>query len=104
MKSIFIYCIAMLCTFNIYAQHTFKAIIKDKNNQPLQETTASINVLNKSAIADSNGVVVITNIPFGKFDISFSCVGFDEQTISVDLLLAKDSILKIEMKEDVCCV
>ncbi|WP_447642124.1 MULTISPECIES: TonB-dependent receptor [Chitinophagaceae] len=99
MKSIFIYCIAMLCTLNIYAQHTFKAIIKDKNNQPLQGATASINVLNKSAIADSNGVVVITNIPFGKFEISFSCVGFDEQTISVELLLAKDSILEIEMKE-----
>ena len=79
MKSIFIYCIAMLCTLNLYAQHTFKAVIKNSEKSPLQNATASIKVLNKSAIADSNGLVVIRNIPVGSFELLFSYVGFEEK-------------------------
>ena len=99
MKSIFIYCIAMLCTFNMYAQHTFKAIIKDAEKKPLQNATASIKTLNKSAIADSNGIVTIKNIPTGKFEIIFSHVGLEEKSISVQFPIAADSIIEIALQE-----
>ncbi|MBN8701272.1 MAG: TonB-dependent receptor [Chitinophagales bacterium] len=99
MKFIFIYCIAMLCSFTIYAQHTFKAIIKDAEANPLQGATASIKTLNKSAIADSNGIVTIKNIPTGKFEIIFSHVGLEEKTIEVQFPIATDSLLEIALQE-----
>ncbi len=99
MKPIFIYCIAMLCTFNIYAQHTFKAIIKDAEKNPLQGATASIKTLNKSAVADSRGLVTLKNIPAGKFEVIFSHVGFDETVITFEFPLANDSIINIVLKE-----
>ena len=89
----------MLCTFNMYAQHTFKAIIKDAEKKPLQNATASIKTLNKSAIADSNGIVTIKNIPTGKFEIIFSHVGLEEKSISVQFPIAADSIIEIALQE-----
>jgi len=89
----------ILCTLNIYAQHTFKAIIKDVVKTPLQSTTASIKSLKKSAIADSNGFITIKNIPMGKFEIIFSHVGFEETVIMLEFPLRSDSIIEIELKE-----
>src|SRR6266542_1918542 len=99
MKSIFICCIAMLCTFNLYAQYTFKAIIKGTEKNPLQSATASIKMLNKSAVADSNGFVTIKNIPTGKFEVIFSHVGFEEKVILFQFPIANDSTVEVELKE-----
>ena len=99
MKSIFICCITMLCTFNLYAQHTFKPIIRDTERNPLQGATAIIKTLNKSAVADSNGSIIITNIPAGKFEVIFSHVGFEEKVILFEFPIANDSTIEIELKE-----
>ena len=99
MKFTFIYSIAMLCTFSMYAQHTFKAIIKDPEKKPLQSATATIKTLHKTAVADSNGVVIIKNIPAEKFEIKFSHIGFEEAIISFEFPLANDSIISIILKE-----
>ena len=99
MKFIFIYCLAMLCTFNMYAQHTFKGIIRDAEKSPLQGATVSIKTLNKSAIADSNGFVTIKNIPTGKFEVKFSHIGFKEVIISYEFPLANDSTIDIVLNE-----
>ncbi len=98
MKSIFIYCIAMLCTFNIYAQYNFKIIIKDAEANPLQGATASIKTLNKSAIADSNGIATFKNIPTGKFEIVFSHVGFKEKMTVFQFPIITASIATIELE------
>jgi outer membrane receptor for ferrienterochelin and colicins len=99
MKLIFMYSISMLCSFNIYAQHILKAIIKDAEKKPLYGATASINALKKSAVADSNGLVVINNIPSGKFEVIFSHVGFEETSVSFEFPFERDSITEIELKE-----
>jgi iron complex outermembrane receptor protein len=99
MKSVFIFWIALLCTFNIYAQHSFRAIIKDGDENFLQGTTVNIKAINKFAIADSNGLVVIENIPAGKFKITFSHVGFKETIIQFQFPPAADSTAEIVLKE-----
>jgi outer membrane receptor for ferrienterochelin and colicins len=99
MKSIFIYCVAMLYTFNLYAQHTFKAIIKNAKKNPLQSATAGIKILYKSAVADSNGLVVIKNIPTGRFEVMFSYVGFEEKVILFEFPIVNDSIIEIDLTE-----
>jgi outer membrane receptor for ferrienterochelin and colicins len=99
MKPIIMYCIAMLCTLNIYAQHTFKAIVRDAKENPLQSATVNIKTLNKSAVADSNGLVTIKNIPTGKFEVAFSHVGFEETVISFEFPLVNDSMINIMLEE-----
>ncbi|KAA9042301.1 TonB-dependent receptor [Ginsengibacter hankyongi] len=99
MKSIFIYCITLLFTLNMYAQHTFKAIVKDADKRPLQGTTAAIRILNKSAVADSNGLITLKNIPAGKFKVMFSHVGFQEKVIQFEFPIMNDSIIEIELTE-----
>ena len=99
MKFIFTYFIAMVWCFTTYAQHTFKALITDAETNSLQGVTASIKTLDKSAIADSNGIVTIENIPTGKFEIVFSYVGLAEKTISIEFPIAADSIVEIALEE-----
>lgn len=99
MKSIFIYCIAMLCTFNICAQYNLKVIINDAEGSPLQGATGSIKILNKSAIADSNGFVTIKNIPTGKFEVVFSHVGFKEKITVFEFPIINDSIATTNLEE-----
>jgi iron complex outermembrane receptor protein len=89
----------MLCTFNICAQHTFKAVIKDAEKNPLQSATASIKTLNKSAVADSNGFVLIKDIPTGKLEIIFSHVGFKEKIILFEFPIPNDSTMEIKLEE-----
>ena len=88
-----------MCTRNIYAQYSFKAIIKDGSENYLQGTTVNIKALNKFAIADSNGLAVIENIPAGKFKITFSHVGFEETIIPFQFPPAADSTVEIVLKE-----
>ena len=99
MKFIFIYCITLLFTLHIYAQYTFKAIIKDSEKNPLQNTTASIKLLNRSAVADSNGLITLNNIPAGKFKISFSHVGFQGKGILFEFPAVSDSVFEIELTQ-----
>jgi len=99
MKSIFIYCITLLFTFNTYAQHTFKAIIKDAEKKPLQGTTAGIKILNKSGVADSSGLITLRNVPAGKFKVMFSHVGFQEKVIQFEFPIVNDSTIEIELTQ-----
>ena len=65
-----------MCTSAIFAQNSFKAIIKsDYLKEPLPGATVSIPSLNKFAIADSNGTVLIKNIPSGKQLIKVTYIG-----------------------------
>jgi len=99
MKAIFSYCIAMLCMSNLFAQHNFKGIVKSRAGEPLQGATASIAAIKKTAIADSNGLVIIQNIPPGVFDIVISFIGFEVKTFSISFPSETDSAMTIELQE-----
>jgi len=66
-----------ICTTNLFAQNTFKAVIK---NEKTKETLASISVfiINSqiNSISDENGNVTIENIPNGKQIIVFNLIGY----------------------------
>ncbi|RKR84459.1 iron complex outermembrane receptor protein [Mucilaginibacter gracilis] len=68
----------------IYAQNIFKAFVKDGDtNKPLTGATATITTLKKGTTADTAGRVVITNIPDGKIEITFSFVGYIPKDITI---------------------
>jgi len=49
-------------------------------------------MLNKTAIANSDGLLTIENIPAGKFEVTFSHVGFEEAILSLRFHFPKTAL------------
>jgi iron complex outermembrane receptor protein len=83
MKKLFILLAILLCN-TVYAQNTFKAVVKDDDTKmPLAGATAVITSLKIGATADTSGVVIINNIPNGKYEITFNFVGYISKDVAV---------------------
>jgi outer membrane receptor for ferrienterochelin and colicins len=81
MKKTLLLLTVMLFTVATYAQHTFKAVIKDAATKlPLAGTSVKLAQLSLSAVADSSGNVILSNLPAGKYIINFSYVGYEKRT------------------------
>ncbi|MCW3117133.1 MAG: collagen-binding protein [Chitinophagaceae bacterium] len=100
MKKSMLLCIVILCAICLNAQQSFKAAIKaGEEKTPLPGATVHIKSLNKTAIADSNGTVIIKNIPAGKHEISFSHVGFEKKILAFEFPLPADTTIEIELDQ-----
>ena len=96
MKKLIVLFIALIYTTMAYAQHTFKAIIKDaKTNETLIGATALIQGINKGATADTAGLIILTNIPSGKQVIRFSYIGYETLTDTLTFPLEQTSLMTI---------
>lgn len=101
MKYIFSVCIVLLGYTGLYAQHTFRLLIKNsKDHQPLAGASATINSINKNAVADSLGIITFTNIPTGTYYVSISYVGLEEEKITVHIPQETNAVLEIVLKEN----
>ena len=61
------------------AQNSFIAIIKNENSKlGIQSASVQIRTLQLSAVSSLAGVVVINNIPNGKYEIAVSCIGYKD--------------------------
>jgi iron complex outermembrane receptor protein len=90
----------LLCASALFAQNSFKAVIKCAHHkEPLSGTTVSISSLNKTAIADSNGTVVINNIPTGKYLIKFTYVGRPDMEKEFSFPLSSATAIDIFLEE-----
>lgn len=82
-------CMGKVCT----AQHNFRAIVKDADSKrALHKATAVFTGLNKVAVADSNGVILISGIPDGKQEVVFQFVGYGEQSMTLVFPLAGEEL------------
>lgn len=71
-----------------YAQHSFELSIKNKEDKSvLAGATAVLEQLNKTVIADNNGIALFKNIPAGKYAIRITYVGFAAKEIEVQVPL-----------------
>ncbi|TRX25540.1 TonB-dependent receptor [Flavobacterium franklandianum] len=77
MRNLLIILFFTICSINLFAQNTFKAVIK---NEKTKETLASVSVFivnsQINSISDENGNVTIENIPNGKQTIVFNLIGY----------------------------
>ncbi|MES2268642.1 MAG: TonB-dependent receptor plug domain-containing protein [Bacteroidota bacterium] len=79
MKRIFMFIAFMLYYHGIMAQNTFRAkVINDQTKTILKGATAIIPDLKKTIAADTSGLIIIPDIPNGKFAIEISYVGFSK--------------------------
>jgi len=103
MKKINLLLAAVFYTFLAFGQNTFKATIKDqKTKEKLIGATAYISKLKIGSSADTNGIVVINNIPNGEYEIAFSFSGYEKEEIEFTFPLVKqpdEILLKNENSE-----
>lgn len=89
----------LLVSLPSFSQNQFNAIVKDKiTDEPIAGATAYIQSLNIGSSAAADGSLAINNIPDGKHTIAFSMLGYDEQQLSVEFPLKKDSVFSILME------
>jgi outer membrane receptor for ferrienterochelin and colicins len=100
MKQLIIFIVA-LCAINLlYAQHSFTALIKSsKGKRPLPGATINIKKQGITAIADSNGLVTINNIPVGTQLLVFSHVSHSEKMVEYRFPLLQQGPAEIYLDE-----
>lgn len=99
MKRIIVLLTMLLFTATVFAQNTYKAIIKDaKTNKILPGTTVKVLGINLGTISDNIGSVIIDNIPSGQQIIQFSYVGFKTKTDTLTFPLEQTSAAIVLME------
>ncbi len=82
----------LLFAVSAYAQNTYTAIIKDaKTKQAIPGVTVKVQESKIEAASDSNGMVLLINVPNGNQVIQFSYTGFKTEKITL-LFPLKQSI------------
>lgn len=78
MKKYILPILAMLFTTNLFAQNSFKILVKDNTkNEILTGVSAVIKGTQIAAVSDTSGQIILQNIPNGKQIIVFTYVGFE---------------------------
>jgi outer membrane receptor for ferrienterochelin and colicins len=100
MKQLIISIVA-LCAINLlYAQHSFTALVKSsKEKKPLQGATISIKKQGITAIADSNGLVTIHNLPAGTQLLVFSHISHSDKMVEYRFPLSQQGPAEIYLDE-----
>lgn len=104
MKKILFVSFFMTLNLCVYAQNTFKAVIKDsEKKEPLMGVTAQVTGTTIATISDENGHIILTGIANGLQEIQFSYIGFAQRSDSFNFPLedtAPIEILLYEQSED----
>ena len=85
MKGLLSIILSLFLFQNISAQNTFRAIIKadGEDAELLAGATAHVVDTTLAAVADSNGLIVLENIPNGEKVIEFSIIGYFKKKIKL---------------------
>ena len=85
----------------VYAQNTFKAVIKDsETNEPLIGATAILSGTTTGATADIDGLITLTDIPNGKQVIEFRYIGYETRKDTLQFPLATSEPIDIFLKSN----
>ena len=100
MKKILFMSFFMALNLCVYAQNTFKAVIKDsEKKEPLMGVTAQVTGTTIATTSDENGQIILTGIPNGLKEIQFSYIGFAQRTDSFNFPLEDTAPIEILLYE-----
>ena len=100
MKKILFMSFFMALNLCVYAQNTFKAVIKDsEKKEPLMGVTAQVTGTTIATTSDENGQIILTGIPNGLQEIQFSYIGFAQRTDSFNFPLEDTAPIEILLYE-----
>ncbi|WP_316814769.1 TonB-dependent receptor domain-containing protein [Pedobacter nyackensis] len=103
MKKLVVLIAVLFFTVTVYAQNTYKAIIKDaKTKQNIPGVIVKVQGLNISSVSGTDGLVTLNNIPSGKQVIQFSYIGFkpETQTLNFPLVQTAPAEISLETSEE----
>lgn len=96
MHKLILLLVAVLCSAPIFAQNTFKAVVKDaETKETLPSVIVIIKELNKVGTTDIDGLVELTDIPNGSFLIEFRFTEYEERIDSLTFPLSTIQPLEI---------
>ncbi|RZA02162.1 MAG: TonB-dependent receptor, partial [Sphingobacteriaceae bacterium] len=96
MKTLLLAVIFFICISPLHAQPgSVKGMVKDVDSAAIELVTVGIASLGKGASTNADGSYEINDIPHGKYDISFSAVGYKAQKRSVTI--GNDSALTLNI-------
>jgi len=91
----------LVTVFTASAQHTFKAkIINKETGEGVAKASVTFEELKRTIAADSAGVILIKDIPAGKFTIKITSVGYAEKEVKYDFPPDQDVTIEMETEEE----
>ena len=91
----------ILSAQDILAQNILKAIIKDgKSKEVLVGANAVINKTTHGTSSDENGILILSEIPDGVQQITFSYLGYETETKSFSFPLSSPDPVEIFLEQD----
>jgi outer membrane receptor for ferrienterochelin and colicins len=101
MQKIFLLLCIGFMAMHATAQHTFKAVIKDKETgQPLPGITVAVRKTTLSAASDSSGQVILAGIPAGKQTVLFTGIGVGSVSAAYNFPLTNTEPVVVEMEAE----
>src|SRR5688572_9153623 len=101
MQQFLLVAVSLIVSLAVSAQHTFTASIKNKQTgEPLAGTTVSIESLKKNAAADSSGIVLIKDIPPGKYLIKISSIGYIKKEEIFEINSNIEIVIEMEIEHE----
>lgn len=101
MKKSILLATALIYSSLMWAQNSYKAIVKDKEtSEPLSGATVVVKGTNIGSSADSNGVITLTNVPDGTQTLVFSFVGYGNHEQKMFFPLREDRTHEISLSPD----
>lgn len=86
MKYFYTLSLLILCCITSVAQQRLNlSVYHTESGKPANGATAYLSSLNRYAVADSNGVIVFNDVPFGTYEVTISYAGFQEQKVSINV-------------------
>ena len=101
MQRFFLVAVMLVTVFTASAQHTFKAkIINKENGEAVARASVTLEELKRTAAADSAGIILIKDIPAGKYTIKITSVGYAEKETKYDFPPDQDITIEMEIAEE----
>ena len=101
MQRFFLVAVILVTGFTASAQHTFKAkIINKETGEGVARASVTLEELKRTEAADSAGVILIKDIPAGKYTIKVTSVGYSEKEVKYDFPSDQDVTIEMETEEE----
>ena len=101
MQQIFLVAVTLVTVFTASAQHTFKAkIVNKETGEAVPKASVALIELKRTASADSIGIILIKDIPAGKYTVRITSVGYAEKSIVYDFPPDQDATIEMEPEDE----
>jgi len=101
MQRFFLVAVMLFTAFTASAQHTFKAkIINKETSEGVTGASVTLKELKRTTAADSAGVILIKDIPAGKYTIKITSIGYAEKEVKYDFPPDQDVMIEMETEEE----